>query len=244
MESTILRGGAFRITGGEDLIDQLIIGGVGSFYEYGATVRERKDVKPKKKSIKETVPFSNVTHDFSAINGEVYWEERSLEYVFEIIANTAEELEEKKQPFVSWIMNVMKEELHDPYIKNYHFIATFDDIDIDDSEVEKATITVKFTAYPYMISNEKRLFVSGLTTSETTIVIDNNSSHRITPTFTSDVEFIMKMGNSSFGIPAGETTDAKFMLAPGKTTVKLRAVSKEGTTVSGTLKIEFYEEVF
>ena len=226
------------------MIDQLIIGGVGSFYEYGATVRERKDVKPKKKSIKETVPFSNVTHDFSAINGEVYWEERSLEYVFEIIANTAEELEEKKQPFISWVMNVMKEELHDPFIKNYHFLATFDDIDVDDSEVEKATITVKFTAYPYMISNEKIAFVYALTEIEKSVIIVNDSSHRVTPTFTSDVEFTMKMGNSSFGIPAGETTDSKFMFAPGKTTLKLRAVEKGGTAVSGTLKIEFYEEVF
>lgn len=222
------------------MIDQLIIGGVGSFYEYGATVRERKDVKPKKKSIKETVPFSNVTHDFSAINGEVYWEERSLEYVFEIMANTAEELEEKKQPFVSWIMNVMKEALHDPYIKNYHFIATFDDIDVDDSEVEKATITVKFTAYPYMISNEKRHFVAWLTTAEKTFVIDNNSSHRITPTFTSEIAFTMKKGDSSYGIPAGETTDSKFMLAPGKNVLKLQAAEEE----NGTLTIEFHEEVF
>lgn len=221
------------------MIDQLIVGGVGSFDEYGATVRERKDIKPKKKSIKETVPFSNVTYDFSAINGEVYWEERSLEYIFEIIANTAEELEEKKQPFVSWIMNVMKEELHDPFIKNYHFIATFDDIDVDDSEVEKATITVKFTAYPYMISNEKRAFVYALTETEKSVIIVNNSSHRITPTFTSDVDFTMKMGASSFGIPEGETTDSKFMFAPGKTTVKLQAISG-----SGTLKIEFNEEVF
>lgn len=221
------------------MIDQLFIGSIGSFDEFGATVAERKDVKPKKKSIKESVPFSNVTHDFSAINGEVYWEERSLEYIFEIMANTAEELEEKKQPFVSWIMNVMKEELHDPYIRNYHFIATYDDIDIDDSEVEKATITVKFTAYPYMISNEKRAFVYSLKNTEKSVVVVNNSSHRITPTFQSTVEFIMKMGNSSLGIPEGETTDAKFMLAPGKNVLKLQAVAEEGT-----LTIEFHEEVF
>ena len=221
------------------MIDQLFIGNVGSYDEFGATVRERKDIKPKKKSIKETVPFSNVTHDFSAIDGEVYWEERSLEYVFEIMANTAEELEEKKQPFVSWVMNVMKEQLHDPYIRNYHFLATYDDIDIDDSEVEKATITVKFTAYPYMLSNEKRAFVYSLRAEEKSVVVINNSSHRITPTFQSTVEFIMKMGNSSFGIPEGETTDSKFMLAPGKNVLKLQAVAEEGT-----LTIEFHEEVF
>lgn len=244
IKSTIFRGGAFLVIGGEDLIDQVFIGSTGSYYEFDATVAERKDVKPKKKSIKETVPFSNVTHDFSAINGEVYWEERSLEYVFELMADTVEELEEKKQRFVSWIMNVFQEELHDPYIKGYHFIATFEDIDIDDSEVEKSTITVAFSAYPYMLSDEKRFFATGIGETETTLVVENNSSHRVTPTFKSDVDFTMKMGNSSFGIPAGETTDSKFMFAPGKTTIYLRAIPKEGETVSGTLKIEFYEEVF
>lgn len=221
------------------MFDQLIIGNVASYDDFGASVAKRKITKPKKKSIKETVPFSNVTHDFSAINGEVYWEEGSLEYIFEMIADSAEELEEMKIPFMSWIMNVMNEELHDPYIRDFHFLATFDEIDVDDSEVEKATITVKFTAYPYMISNEKRILTVGLTTTETTYTINNNSSHRITPTFVSDVAFTMKMGNSSYGIQAGETTDSKFMLAPGKTTVKLQA-----TSGSGTLKIEFYEEVF
>ena len=42
------------------MIDQLIIGGLA----------KSKKKPPKKKSIKETVPFSNVTYDFTAINGE------------------------------------------------------------------------------------------------------------------------------------------------------------------------------
>jgi predicted Ser/Thr protein kinase len=79
------------------MLDQLIIGDKGSCDDFEASVKERVIHPPKKKSIKKTIPFSNVTHDFSAINGEVYWEERTLEYIFEIIANSAEELEEKKQ---------------------------------------------------------------------------------------------------------------------------------------------------
>ena len=74
------------------MIDQLIIGDKASCDDYGASVASRKIVPPKKKEIKETVPFSNVTYDFSAINGEQYWEERELEYTLEIIAPTPEEL--------------------------------------------------------------------------------------------------------------------------------------------------------
>ena len=221
------------------MIDQLFIGNVGSCDEFGASVAERTIIKPKKKSIKETVPFSNVTHDFSAINGEIYWEEGQLEYIFEIIADSAEELEEKKRPFCAWIMNVMQAELYDPYIHGYHFIATYDDMNVDDSEVEKATITVKFTAYPYMISDVKRVYAYKITETETNIKINSNSSHRITPTFKTDVECIIKKGNSSYGLPVGEITDDKFLLTPGENILTAKA-----TSGSGTLKIEFHEEVF
>lgn len=221
------------------MFDQLIIGDVQSYIDFEASVAERRIIKPKKKSIKESVPFSNVTHDFSAINGELYWGETELEYVFEITADSAEELEEKKQPFRNWIMNVMNAELHDPFIQDYHFIATFSDIDEDDSEIEKSTITVKFTAYPYMISNVKRVLSYPLIETETTVSFTNASSHRITPTLTTDVECIVQKGNSSFAIPAGIITDEKFMLPPGQNTLSIRSTSE-----SGTLKIEFNEEVF
>jgi hypothetical protein len=221
------------------LFDQIIIGDKASYDDFEASVAERKNNKPKKKSIKETVPFSNETHDFSAINGEIYWEERTLEYVFEISANSPEELEEKKQPFISWVMNVMNEELHDPFVRDYHFLATFSELSDDDSEIEKSTITVKFTAYPYMISNMKRIIPCNITATEQVVNIKNNSSHRVTPTFICDVEYTVVKGNTSYTIPAGELASAVFMLAPGTNTIKVRS-----TRGSGTLKIEFHEEVF
>lgn len=221
------------------MIDQLIIGKMASYDDFGASVAERKITKPKKKSIKETVPFSNVTHDFSAINGELYWEEASLEYIFEIDANSAEELEDKKRPFVSWVMNVQEEELHDPYIRNFHYLATFADIDVDDSEVEKATITVKFTAYPYMICDFPKMAVFQIPEADNTVSIVNNSSHRITPTFKPSVECIITKGNSSYGIPAGEIKDDSITLNPGINIFSVRATGNVGT-----LTVEFREEVF
>lgn len=222
------------------MIDQLIIGDKASYDDFEASVRERKDNKPKKKSIKETVPFSNVTYDFSAINGETYWEERTLEYVFEITANTPEELEEKKRLFTSWIMNVMEAELHDPFILDYHFLATFDSIDIDDSEIEKSTITVTFTAYPYMIANVKKVYEFPILTREYLVVkIVNDSSHRITPTFISDVPFILS-GNGVFQtFSSGERVIEELMLSVGSNELSVMAQEADGT-----MKIEFREEVF
>lgn len=220
------------------MIDQLIIGNKFSYDDFEASVSERRNHKPKKKSIKESLPFSNVTHDFSAIDGEVYWEDRLLEYVFEITADTPEELEEKKQPFISWIMNVMKEELHDPFINDYHFLATFSDIAEDDTEIEKSKITVTFTAYPYMIRNYMRSFVFSMAEAEKTSVVYNSSSHRVTPTITTDAECVVSKGGVSFAIPAGEFKDSRLALLTGKNEISFHTNS--GT---GTIKIDFYEEV-
>ena len=222
------------------MLDQLIIGNKGSVDDFEASMKEREIGEPNKKSIKETVPFSNKIYDFSKINGEVYWEERVLTYVFEIIANSPEELETKKQEFKSWVMNIFEENLHDPYIEDYHFIATFDSISCDDTEIEKSTITVTFTAYPYMLSNVKKSFSFNVSESAATkATIKNDSSHRIRPTFRSDVPFLLKTSNGSYGIPSGEISSSDFLLDVGIITFTLQSI--EG---SGTVRIEFVEEVF
>lgn len=221
------------------MIDQLIINGIGSLDDFGASVKERSISPPKKKRIKETVPYSNTTYDFSKINGELYWEERTLEYVFEMLATSAEELEEKMQPFRAWLLNVHEAELHDPFIQNHHFIATYADMDIDDREIEKATVTVTFTAYPYMIADVKRIFIYNLVSNEPqTVKIINNSNHRIVPTFKCDAEFTVIKGNTSYGIPAGEITDASFWLEADANTITLQSATNVDVYIT------FVEEVF
>ena len=220
------------------MLDQLIIGEIGSL-DFDASVKERSVGFPAKKSIKETVPFSNITYDFSAINGEVYWEERVLEYVFEIIAVSAEELEEKKQPFISWLMNVTEQPIHDPYIKDYHFVGTFSDISCDDSEFEKSTITAKFTAYPYMIANNAKVYSYVLAAGdEITVNIQNNSSHRITPKFVNDVPVSVTLRDVTFSFGSGETTNEVVKLSKGANVMKIKA-----TGSGGVVEIVFTEEV-
>ncbi len=221
------------------MIDQLIIGDKASHDDFEASVRERTIKDGKKKEIKDSVPFSNVTYDFSAINGEIYWEEKELTYIFEITADTPEELEEKKIAFKSWLMNVAGAVLHDPFIRNYHFIATFSGISVDDSEFDKSTISATFTAYPYMIADRPKKYTIVLEADEEkTEMIHNDSSHRITPEFNSDVAFTVEMNGSSYAFPAGETRVDSFKLPVGAVSLTLKA------TESGTVNISFCEEVF
>lgn len=220
-------------------LDQLQIGEKCSYDDFSASVRDRNISAPVKKKIKETVPFSNKTYDFSSIDGEIYWEERQLEYVLEMDARTAEELESLKIAFKTWVMNVENEKLYDPFIKDYHFLATFSDISFDDSEFEKSTITLAFTAYPYMISNSKKRYSFPITTAGGEIAVINNSSHRITPTFISDVPATITFGNVTYSMDAVEVTDEILSLAVGVNEMEIKASS-----ASGTFQIEYSEEVF
>ncbi len=226
------------------MLDQLRIGKKASHDDFDASLKERRIHKPKKKIIRETVPFFSGSYDFSKINGELYWEDRTLEYIFEIIAPTPEELEEKKAAFSDWIMNVLEDELHDPYIPNYRFIATYDDMsDEDDESVEKTTISVTFSAYPYKIANDLTMYsfeIPAGTEIQKTVV--NNSSHRITPKINAETELKIQLGDdiNPYIIPPGEVEDENFKIESGATVL---TITNE-TETDCTLNIEFYAEVF
>lgn len=230
------------------MIDQLIIGDKASFDDFGASVAKRVDVPPKKKSIKETVPFSNVTYDFSAIDGEIYWEERELEYAFEMISSTPEGLEDMKTAFRGWLMNIIQQELHDPFVPDHYYIATYDDMSFEDEEgMDKTTAVVKFTAYPYKISNHAKRYEYEIPVHNTvsTFSVLNESNHRITPTITSDRAItIMLAGDNytgvSYTMEAGTVKDDAFKLAVGMNRVHVTNSAGDGCNVV----ISFNEEVF
>ncbi len=223
------------------MIDQLIIGDKHSYDDFGASIAERYIGQPKKKSIKETPPHSNVTYDFSAINGEVYWNERELEYIFEMTAETPEELEDMKAAFANWVMNITEKDIFDPFIFGYHFVGTYEDMDFeDDEDIEKTTVTVKFSAYPYKVANVAKRYTFTIPARTTTAAsVINEGSHRIVPTLRTDGETVFKVGTVSYAVPAGEITDEKLMFAVGLTEFEIQ----NPTAAACIVEISFFEEV-
>lgn len=224
------------------MVDQIVIGSTASHDVYGASVALRTISQPAKKEIKETIPFSNVTYDFSGINGELYWEERTLEYTFEMLATSPEELENMKTAFSGWVMNICSEKLFDPFISDYHFLATFDDLDFDDDEgQEKTTAKVKFSAYPYKIANVAKEYAQSIAAGKTvTVAVVNNSAHRLTPTITADGAVSLTLGNTIYSVSAGTYTDDAIKIAVGE---NLFSVKNTGSAAAD-VTISFYEEVF
>lgn len=224
------------------MLDQLIIGSKASLDDFGASLAERAISTPTKKEIKETVPFSNLTYDFSKINGELYWEERELTYVFEIFGDDPADLEYKKTAFSNWIMNVMYENIYDPYEPDFHYVGTFSGMDFEDDEsIEKTTATVVFMAYPYKIANDPTNYVVTVPAGEAkTVIVANNSGHRMTPTVTVDHAITIIKDGAEYVFPAGASSDPIFSLEMGKTALYI----DNAETTDCNVQISFYREVF
>ena len=226
------------------MFDQLVIGNIGTDDNFGATVSSRAIKDPPKKKITKTVPFSNQTYDFSKINGELYWGQRELDYEFEMIASCYEELEEMKINFSNFIMNVFEDEIHDPFIPDYHFKGTFESKEYDDDESGlKTTVKVKFMAYPYKISNRQKKYTSPAPVLAPKIVtVHNTSGHRIIPTITiiGDVRIIY--GNISYAASNETVHDELFSLNPGVNKYSIQGIGENGEPCS--IEICFHEEVF
>lgn len=213
------------------MIKQLEINGLKSYDNFGLFISSRKISQPKKKTIKETIPFSNVVYDFSKMNGEIYWEERTLEYSFDIAEFTTEEMEEVKSKLLDWLLNVHDTDIYDPYIGDYHFHGSFDS-DSWEEDFGGGILSVSFNVYPYKISNHDTIQTINGTKS---LTIYNNSSHRIAPTITCDGEFTITYNNASFTIGGG-TYQGNFYLEVGNN--KLDIVG------NGELKFTYKEERF
>lgn len=239
------------------MYDQLIIGNRASEDDFRASVKTRKVKDPEKKKITKTVPFSNVTYDFTKLNGEIYWNQRELEYELEMIAPSPEVLEEMKIDFSNFVMNVIDEDIFDPWLRDYHFNGTFESISYEDDESgNKTTVTVKFLAYPYKIANFERKYTEKIEPeSSATARIYNDSSHKITPTIFVVGSVRIVFGNISVALGRGVHKNV-FTLEPGLNELYMENLEKTNDTDLpeieriaielgySTVEITFVEEVF
>ena len=219
-------------------MDQLQIGALKSFDDFNATISEREIRPGDKKEVRKSIPFSNRTYDFSKINGELYWEDAELTYEFEILAESPDKLEENKRKFKNWIMNVFEQPLYDPHIADFHYIATFSEIDIEDDEsMLKSTIEAVFVAYPYMIANKPTMYyITGKANVPTQLVVKVDSSHPVSPTIECSTPITIVKDQDQITFPAGKHQELSFKLHD---IVELTVNSTEDFS----LKLSFNNEV-
>lgn len=197
------------------MTDGIRTGDVHSFSTHGLYINTRNISLPEKKSIRQTVPFMNGYYDFSALNGAPAWDEREIEYVFDVMEETPAALDEKVTEVMDWLGNIHDEDIYDDTMHGFHWHGSYETSDIswDESGI-KAEISVTFVCHPFKIANyETRL---SLATGEHVV---HNSGMAVIPYAYSASAAAIQIGNYASSIPAGESVQLTVMLERGKNNV-------------------------
>ncbi len=99
------------------MITGIKFNGKHSFFDWGAIISSRDIGVPPKKKVTATVPYSSTVYDFSSLYGKASYEDRTLSYVFTLIAKPHENIRAKTRDFMDWLYGT------------YERSALFDDID-------------------------------------------------------------------------------------------------------------------
>src|SRR5690625_3925377 len=132
--------------------------GKHSHTDMGVTLGIERDIGyPEKEKIKVKVPFSNIEYDFSEIYGEQTYTERLLTYTLNIldknVINDTQRINILETKISNWLMNSSgKQRLYDDAIPGYYYYAEVEGGVSFDGLWNHGTLTVEFTAYPFMIS--------------------------------------------------------------------------------------------
>lgn len=205
------------------------INGKHSYRDLGLYISERNIGYPSKIKNQERVPYSNTVYDFSGIYGGQEYEERTLQYTFEIAYR------EKSNDYyiyetqaVNWLMSIDKKvELKDDLVPGYYFLAEIVDGPGSDFKWVGGSLSVTFTAYPFKIGNLYEgndiwdefnflLDYAQITEFEVNgtkdVTLYNNGASVVKPTILASDDMQIKKDGITYNIPSGESDSYDFVL--------------------------------
>lgn len=126
--------------------------GKHSWNTFQAVISSSSKPLPEKKIVEETVPYSNVTYDFSCLNGKQTYKDRTLQYVFTFRAPSRKGLLRKIDDFTDWLYSPGERiPLYDDEEDGIHYLAKCTAVDAPSITGCTASLAVTFTAYPLRI---------------------------------------------------------------------------------------------
>ena len=212
------------------MTDGISANGLHSAHDFDLCINARNISLPEKKSIRETVPFMNGYYDFTALYGAPAWNERTIEYVFDVIGDTPAEVDEYVSRVLDWLCNIHDTDIYDDTMPEYHWHGSYEACSLTWAETGlHAEIAVEFVCYPFKISNTatKHTFTAG----EYTVV---NQGMAVAPIVKSDASAAIQIGNYVVSILPGVETKLPIDLERGKNTVIV--------TGEGTVSFAYYKE--
>lgn len=203
------------------------VDGVHTLHDLGYELKSKSISPPAKKSVRVTVPYMNGSYDFSDVYGDLYFEDRELSYLFDIIGDPVE-VDIDVSRLIDWAASIQESDIHDDDRPDYHYRGSFTGAEVErDDSGELATVTLTFTVYPFAIAND--LCVARLKVGDNTVV---NHGHQASLTVIPDDEMTIQIGQVRQTF-MGKTV-ADFALGHGENTL---------TVTDGGGTVEWSEEV-
>lgn len=222
------------------------INGKHSYRDFGLYISERTIGNPSKIKIQERIPFSNTVYDFSGIYGGQEYEERSLQYTFEIAyRDKSKDYYVYETEVINWLMNInRKTELKDDLIPGYYFLAEVVDGPGSDFKWVGGSLSVTLTAYPFKIGEHYEgndiwdtfnflLDYAQITDFEVNgrkeVVLYNPGASVVKPKILSSNSMQLIKDGITYNVPAGESQSYDFVLP----------VLENKVTIIGNGRIQF-----
>lgn len=214
-----------------NVTDGIKINGKHSYGNFGLYLKSRKIGLPEKKSIRETVPFMNGYYDFSALNGAPAWNERIIEYSFDVTNDSPVELDYFVSYVLDWLSNAHDVDIQDDTVYGYHWHGSYEQANVEwDESGMQAEISVSFVVHPFKIADVATSHV--LTAGTYTI---NNSGMAVAPYVSSTASAAIQIGSFVSSIAANTEVQLEIDLERGNNTVVV--------TGDGTVTLKYYKEV-
>ena len=124
--------------------------------DLGLCCASRSISPPAMKSARKSLPYMDGQLDFSYVDGRPYFENRTLKFTFDLIADEPEELERQLCGLRELCAYVADADIYDDDAPGYHYRGSFDSMDEDEDDTGlSAEVAVSFTVEPYRIANEQ-----------------------------------------------------------------------------------------
>ena len=175
-----------------------------SWYDFHAVISKSEKSVPEKKLVEETVPYSNMTYDFSCMNGEQTYQDRILKYTFTLLPSA--HIRQKADDFIRWLYEpAEKIILKDDSETEYHYLAKCTSISTPEFIGNICILTAVFTAYPLRIPDRP----SVIFTEETAPYPDVNQDGTVNA---EDAALILTAAaNIGSGQPSGLTEEQEYL---------------------------------
>ena len=216
-----------------------------SYADFNLILNSKKIGIPSKKKIKIDVPYMNGTYDFSTLgsNGEIIYNQRSIEVKFTLISISKAKLHTELTKAVSWLQDIVQNQLIFDDIKDYYFLAELEDsLEINEKN-NIAEITAKFIADPFKIGidyaanniwdtfnfEEDYLQSSGYDVVGTKTITLYNPGRIVTPIINCSTAMTLTYNSMTYNLVIGENKLYGLRLINGANSI----------VINGTGNIEF-----